>query len=494
MVTITVLLYNRSSLFHFFTHIEAIIEDQAGNRSFNINYPVFDILNNHKKNAADLEFTKQNRGCSLGAVTLYSNANYDDFILNYYHQFGNSTEYNYVTHNCANAVNFALDFFFPDKSKTEVFYCLYKTLCCWLSLGACGIKCFPVPPGISSPNDVFKKAELLSCAYGSVPETNKKANTDCPCDEKLSRNQSCENGFSLAIINKEQNVILHFFEKHLAAFTPKQITYAYLCLIATRQDDLAALLKQKKLIDLNDAADEKHHYNYFFIPELLKHDYTPQQLLNLLMAGIKNNVELDFIKLICSYRSGRFISAHTTGIKGKFIKHYSLLELANLHNRRDILDYFLDKHFDQLTSLELGLAVLMEINLNDYTRAKAYLTKRPDILKDWSFINEGVGMHHLLASQPNADLELFKLLCETKPCVNLKLKTKAGETAMSIAIKNENAHIVKYLVIHYAESIPEQLSEAKDYLDKLDQQKDLNETDMYLADVPFEASRQAAFI
>jgi hypothetical protein len=483
VVRITILLYGFSP-FHFCSHVEAIITDEATNRSFNINFASFDILNDDDKIKYALQLAEEKKSNCKGTFTLHSNQSYDQFLLNFYHDFGNLNSYNFVTNNCADAVDYALDFFFPDKVKAEIFYSLYKTLCCWCCLGSCGIRYFPVPLGINSPNDVFRKAQLLADFSEPVAAVKADEALPCVCDsekwnaKKLATPESCRNGFSLAIINKESNIVLHFIEKHLDQFNARQICYAYLCLLATQQNELANSLIQRRQEELSAAMPhdgEAEHkveesdlveQKYSFVSILLEHHYSRSELLLLLLVAVRGKVELEFIRRICEFDSGKFLFP-VTGIEGKFTKDYYLLKAAHKNGREDVEQFFLDHYFETVTSSELGSLLLSAVGRKKYARAKSIVIKRPDVQKNWSFKGSDKNAHHELATHANPDLELFKLLCESCSVAELKLKLESGDTILSLARKNKNPQLVMYLVKHHAKVFAAEIPEALKYLENV---------------------------
>ena len=98
-------------------------------------------------------------------ITLYSNKKLAPFIEIYKEKFLKEN-FSFLTHNCAFAVNFALNYFFPEAQLER--NCCY--FCKWFCLPFCLCSLcsdwFMSPPGTLSPGDVFKKAVLLQLRYG----------------------------------------------------------------------------------------------------------------------------------------------------------------------------------------------------------------------------------------------------------------------------------------------------------------------------------------
>lgn len=156
MTKITILLHHDAcsciTSCHCRTHIDAFIEDEATARSIHINFGNTGIRTDHDLNLRSLQLERANEQFFSDAITLHSQMDYDQFVMNYYHDFGNSERYGFVFNNCADAVDYALDYFFPEKTAIELFFCTYQTLCCWLCVGSCGLASYlPMIPLISSP-------------------------------------------------------------------------------------------------------------------------------------------------------------------------------------------------------------------------------------------------------------------------------------------------------------------------------------------------------
>jgi len=131
--------------------------DSESKESFSINFSGFAVQ-------------RDNSNCCQGVIKLYSNKKLDNFISAYENKFGNPDSFNCLTKNCSSPVDFALDYFFPQKACLDATCIVYKLLCCWGFLGTLGMSCFPAPPGISMPSDVYNKARMLSCRYGQPYE------------------------------------------------------------------------------------------------------------------------------------------------------------------------------------------------------------------------------------------------------------------------------------------------------------------------------------
>lgn len=114
--------------------------------------------------------------CCIGKTVLYSNQNFDSFAKKIAHKFSDLESYDYLSNNCASAINVAIDELCPDKAKTDLCFNIYKTLCCPFFFGTLGLSCFPAPPlCCDTPQDVYHKAKWLSTFtnYGKITFSDK---------------------------------------------------------------------------------------------------------------------------------------------------------------------------------------------------------------------------------------------------------------------------------------------------------------------------------
>lgn len=83
----------------------------------------------------------------------------------------NKNKFSMYFNNCSDAVNFTLDYFFPDNDNSEEKMQAFKLRTFPLYITTCGLSpCFfGTPPGINQPKDILKKARWLSFQYGKKP-------------------------------------------------------------------------------------------------------------------------------------------------------------------------------------------------------------------------------------------------------------------------------------------------------------------------------------
>lgn len=169
MVEVKVLLYGKLSCFHCGTHVAVVITNLDNHDELLVEYGADDSY--YRLN---LDLARQERGdCCVGVVRLYSNKDFNLFRQEYNREF-KSEDYSYLYNNCADAANFVLNYFFSDANFENSLYLSFQLLCsigCVATLGLC---CFPAPPVISTPRDVYQKAQLLSCRYGVLEEASEQ--------------------------------------------------------------------------------------------------------------------------------------------------------------------------------------------------------------------------------------------------------------------------------------------------------------------------------
>lgn len=135
-------------------------------------------LNEFKKG---LDKYKERKDCCIGVVNLYSDKNFDEFVKQYNERFGDTSEWCECVKNCSTAVNFVLDYFFPEACAETLLFRSYQLLCCTPGLLTCGIFYFlSCPPCVDTPQEIFKKAQLLSCRYGTAPSSESKSEDSVP--------------------------------------------------------------------------------------------------------------------------------------------------------------------------------------------------------------------------------------------------------------------------------------------------------------------------
>jgi hypothetical protein len=170
MVEVKVLLLGNPLLLHSCSHSVAILTDLTTRECYKVDFGLHDEDETIQKFKSARKAEKSlDPACCTGVVTLYSNKNLNAIVS----AFKEKKEFEYQNfqpcfNNCSDAVSFTLDYFF-DKAKAEKnIDLLFKILFCIGFIGTLGLLAFcPSPPGINSPNDIFRRAELLRLRYGS---------------------------------------------------------------------------------------------------------------------------------------------------------------------------------------------------------------------------------------------------------------------------------------------------------------------------------------
>jgi hypothetical protein len=189
------------------SHAEAKIVDFKTGQSYIVDYsPV-----KYKGFSEDFKDDEDNiLCCQPNVVKLYSTSRktFEDFVKDYESEFkGKRVKtfmiggvehkmncvrgkgFNIVRKNCADACNFALNYFFPlaDNKKTEKVWRTYKAVtspCCILTCGL--LPFFGAPRNISAPIDILKKAQLLAYHYGKPPGKDEVVESETTLLKQLS--------------------------------------------------------------------------------------------------------------------------------------------------------------------------------------------------------------------------------------------------------------------------------------------------------------------
>ena len=163
MIKVTIQLFARSSwgvpgalMRHSDFHIDAVVEDMGGTSQKQQNFysEVQDsskavktvVLYSDKTFAEYLQWREENNPPLLEDQKLHRKI------------------FSAFFNNCADHMNRALSFLFPETSmQTQCYSLLLKLFCCCPNLCFFGnFSCFPVPPGINTPQEVFLRAEMIA--------------------------------------------------------------------------------------------------------------------------------------------------------------------------------------------------------------------------------------------------------------------------------------------------------------------------------------------
>lgn len=190
MIEIQVLFYGSTVCWHWRTHTAAIVTDLDKNIFIPIEYPGSSPCkpidgSTCNKNAWFRDQSDAN------IIKLYSNISLDDFAAAYNKQF-NPDDYGFFSKNCANAVEFVLDYFFPNKTRENIAFKTYQLLCCTGFFATVGGSCFPAVC-CATPADVYRKAWLLQKRFGKASiNLEKPLLSDTALSDKESKPPSQE--------------------------------------------------------------------------------------------------------------------------------------------------------------------------------------------------------------------------------------------------------------------------------------------------------------
>lgn len=142
-----------STKFLFFDALPTSIIDEP------LTIPEQQSMDDEMKGSPSILKKKMTDTCCDSVITLYSDKNFEKFAQQLKLKF-NFTECS-PCNNCSDTADFTLDYFFPEKKKQiDIYYALYKVLCCWGSALFC-TRFFPGPCFINTPGDVHKKARII---------------------------------------------------------------------------------------------------------------------------------------------------------------------------------------------------------------------------------------------------------------------------------------------------------------------------------------------
>lgn len=183
-VEITINLYG-SCCAHYCTHVAAVLRNPSEKTAVLIEYDDVPSMKNLRLNRI-YQFEEEENSCRVSTIKLYSNKKLSDFIEAFNKEFKKKS-YSYFFNNCANAVKFLLDFFFPNERCYSSLYTGYQLLFCVGFIGSLGLlNCLPAPPStVVTPADVYKKAKLLSLSYGNRPDNFELIKDEITLENKI---------------------------------------------------------------------------------------------------------------------------------------------------------------------------------------------------------------------------------------------------------------------------------------------------------------------
>lgn len=156
MLRIEVILFGVIGTPHFMSHIGAVICDEDADRKFAIEYGQ---INPRMLYSVETDYY-------VSKEILYAEGDLVKFKKAYEKKFPPSNnEYRFLTHNCADAVKFILNYFFKLR-KINASMTFFKTVVGVPTAGSLGLLSFmPLPVGINSPKEVFFEARLLALSH-----------------------------------------------------------------------------------------------------------------------------------------------------------------------------------------------------------------------------------------------------------------------------------------------------------------------------------------
>lgn len=186
---VTVTLFGTKCM-HYCTHVAAVLRDPIQNQSTLVEFGAGFSFSESKSSLRINEIDNLKHYCCIKSVTLYSDKKLASFVTAYNKQF-DSNNYSCLTNNCSDAIGFTLDYFFPESTIEKTYQSGFQLL---LSAGmylTCGLtNLFPAPPLISTPTDIFKKAQSLASRYGYNSFEKMSTNTEEVKETKENKNST----------------------------------------------------------------------------------------------------------------------------------------------------------------------------------------------------------------------------------------------------------------------------------------------------------------
>ena len=154
MTKITVYYYEEyCGATHCNTHIAAVIEDEKNQKTVVVDY---------SKESIGKTFTSHTEFDGAKAkIILESKIPIGGFQGLYASRF-DEEEFGCMSKNCSDAVNLALNHFFPETSAAQCWFTTKKLVCCLPGIAFLGAGCVPAPLFITTPKSVFAKATSIS--------------------------------------------------------------------------------------------------------------------------------------------------------------------------------------------------------------------------------------------------------------------------------------------------------------------------------------------
>jgi len=181
MVKIRVILHGANESYHCCQHILALIEDVDTRKALQIEFGSQSSGFAAQGLTVLPDSRYEGHGIMFDTVELSSSKSFDEFLNLYSAQFSGN-KYRFFNNNCADAVNFMLDYFFPPEEIEKKFFSkVYELLCCFSFVLSCGLNCFaPLPSCITTPKQIFKKAQFIA----KINDESKEE--DVALDDKLT--------------------------------------------------------------------------------------------------------------------------------------------------------------------------------------------------------------------------------------------------------------------------------------------------------------------
>lgn len=284
---VKVILFGTKCL-HYCTHVAAVLKDPIQGQSTLVEFGAGFSFSESKSSLRINEIDNLKHYCCIKSVTLYSDKKLASFVTAYNKQF-DSNNYSCLTNNCSDAIGFTLDYFFPESTIEKTYQSGFQLL---LSAGmylTCGLtNLFPAPPLISTPTDIFKKAQSLASRYGYNSFEKMSTNTEEVKETKENKNSTQK---MISAITKDE--LIDIKKQSIYLLTDKrnnQFTWEDVLLYQAINDSDHKTIEEllKRGINPNSAFKTSSEFDLPAIFSVLKNHST-----NILALLIKYNLDVN---------------------------------------------------------------------------------------------------------------------------------------------------------------------------------------------------------
>lgn len=296
-------------------------------------------------------------------------------------------------------------------------------------------------------------------------------------------NMRNETPLDIAVKRQDYEIVDYFLEHHAHRFTDHKLGNVLFNLVRCKQYALAKKLFAKRPSVFQNIAEKKNGYCTLQIAIMA--DEPDMELVILLSQNTqtlnylnKNNQSALDIAINKRYNHiVRHLLGQQTDIKNKINSLQRILsenhpdaeiitllvdDIASLdykhsnplcffiHNEKYLIaDYYLENHYaNNLTSDELGTALIQLVQKREYDLAKKLLIHYPQAKKSICNNKTNNPAINYVILEDNPDYELVTLLAENNPFLKYE---NNRETALDIAVRKRHYHIAEHFLKYHAD-------------------------------------------